>query len=108
MLVGTANYTYSPNHASLADIPALARIAVSGTLTGRTVAANVFDADDVVFLSVSGNPANAAVLVKYTGVDVTSPLIAYLDQAASGLPVNPSGGNITIQWSSGSNKIFAL
>jgi len=36
-----------------------------------------------------------------------SPLIAYID-TATGLAVTPNGGDITIAWDSGANKIFKL
>ncbi len=34
-------------------------------------------------------------------------LVAYID-SATGLPVIPNGGDITITWDSGANRIFAL
>lgn len=108
VLVGTLNYTLSKAHASLADIPVAARIAVSGTLTGRTVVDGVADANDVSFGTTYGNPVNAVVLCSSTGTDLSSYLIAYLDQSVAGLPLNPDGSPITLVWSSGSNKIFAL
>jgi len=108
VLIGTESYTYSPNHASFADVAVAARVAVSGTLTGRTVSDSaVVDADDVTFSAVLGDPANALMLVKYTGSDAASPLIAYLDEAV-GLPVTPTGADIKVTWSNGSTKIFVL
>jgi hypothetical protein len=47
------------------------------------------------------------VIYKDTGTAATSPLIAYID-TATGLPVTPNGGDITVTWDNGSNKIFKL
>lgn len=107
LLVGTNSYTYSPFHASLADVPATARVALSGTLANRTATYGVADADPITFLSVFGDLANAVILVKYTGTDIASPLLAYLDDGVN-LPVNPDGGNITVNWSNGASKIFKI
>lgn len=92
---------------NLDDIPAAARVAVSGALTGKTVALGVADAADVVLTAVTGDECEAIVIYKHTGVESTSRLIAYID-TATGLPVTPNGGDITIQWDAGANKIFKL
>lgn len=83
------------------------RIATSGNLASKTSTAGVADAADVTFAAVTGAAAGAVVLYKDTGTDTTSPLIAYID-TATGLPVTPNGGDITISWDNGANKIFKL
>jgi len=108
VLVGTSNYTFSAAHASLADVPAAARIAVSGTLTGRSATLGVADAADITFGPVTGGNVNAIILCSNSGTDLTSPLIAYLDQAFSGLPLVPNGSPVAITWDNGQSKIFAL
>ena len=108
VLVGTEHYTYSDAHASLLDLPLPARIAATGTLTGRTASGGVADADDASFGSVYGNLAQALVLTTDTGTDATSYLIAYLDSAGATLPVNPDGSLIQVVWSNGASRIFAL
>jgi len=65
------------------------------------------DAADVTYTAVTGDPSEAVVVYKDTGVEGTSQLIAYID-TATGLPVTPNGGDITIQWDNGINKIFKL
>jgi hypothetical protein len=108
ILIDTAMYTvHLTTDQYLVTIPVGARVSVSGSLTGKTAVAGVADADDVSFTGVSGATVEAIVLFKFTGVDSTSPLIAYLD-TATGLPFTPSGGNVAIQWDNGSNKIFKL
>lgn len=67
------------------------------TKTIGTVAAGVFDADNVTFTAVSGNSVESVNLLKDTGVTSTSNLIAYWD-TGTGLPVTPNGGDITVTW----------
>jgi hypothetical protein len=107
ILIDTADYTFSAAHDFLNDVAAGSRVA-TGTLANKSASAGVADADDLVLTAVTGDPSEAIILYKDTGVESTSALIAYIDTAASGLPVTPNGGDITIQWSSGSNKIFKL
>lgn len=102
--------TYTPNvatHAFLSDITAGARIATSGNLAGKTNVAGVLDANDVTFTAVSGASVEAVVLYKDTGTAGTSQLFAYID-TATGLPVTPNGGDITVTWDNGANKILKL
>ena len=108
VLVDTGAYTVNlATHQFLSDIPAGARIATSANLSAKTVAAGVADAADSLFTAVSGASVEAVVLYKDTGTAGTSPLIAYID-TASGLPVTPNGGDITVVWDNGANKIFKL
>ena len=108
ILIDAADYTVDlAAHDNLDDIPAAARVAVSGAITSKTVAAGVADAADVTFSSVSGDVSEAIVIYKHTGTESTSRLIAYID-SATGLPVTPNGGDITVQWDSGASKIFKL
>ena len=109
ILIDVADYTAnSATDEDLADVPAGARVATSGALASKTVTDGVFDAADVTLSSVSGDTSEALVIFQDTGVEGTSLLIAYIDTVSSGLPVTPNGGDITIQWDSGANKIFAL
>ena len=84
------------------------RIATFTPLASKTASAGVADAADVTFPTVASGPAaGAVVLYKNTGTDTTSQLIAYID-TATGIPVTPNGGDITVSWDNGSNKIFKL
>jgi 7-cyano-7-deazaguanine synthase in queuosine biosynthesis len=77
--------------------------ALSSALANKTigtVAAGVFDADNVTFSAVSGNSVESVNLLKDTGNAATSDLIAYFD-TATGLPVTPNGGDITVTWAAG-------
>lgn len=108
VLVDAADYTVNlTTHQFLSDIAAGARVATSGNLASKTSTAGVADAADITFTAVSGDPSEALVIYKDTGSAATSPLIAYID-TATGLPVTPNGGDITVTWDNGSNKIFKL
>lgn len=108
VLVDTGAYTLDlANHQYLSDIPSGARIAISGALASKTTTAGVADADDPVFTAVSGAVSEALVLFKDTGTPSTSALILYNDEA-TGLPVTPNGGDITVVLDSGSSKLYKL
>lgn len=92
---------------NLDDIFAGARVATSGAFTSKTTTDGVADAADVTHSAVSGATIESIVIYKDSGVESTSTLIAFID-TATGLPATPNGGDITVQWDSGSNKIFKL
>ena len=108
VLVDTAQYAVNAaTHRNLSDVAAGARVATSAALSSKTVTAGVADAADPTLANVSGASAEAIVLYVDTGVEGTSRLIAYIDTATN-LPVQPNGGDITIQWDNGANRIFKL
>ena len=96
-----ANVVGNSGGATRADCPALTEIdPVDG----------VCDADDVTITAVPGaaGVCDYICIFKDDGVaDASSPLLALID-TATGLPVTPNGGDITIQWDAGANKIFKL
>lgn len=80
----------------------------SGAFANKTYTDGVFDADDVTVSTVSGATVESVNIWQDTaGASSADPLIAYID-TATGLPVTPNGGDITVAWDSGSNKIFKL
>lgn len=108
MLVDAQAYTLDlAAHQFLSSVPAGSRTAPGVTLANKTAAAGVADADDVTFNAVTGAQSEYIILYKDTGAEATSPLIACID-TATGLPVTPNGGNISVSWSNGTNKIFKL
>lgn len=91
---------YSDISASVLNTP--------GTLGTKTVTLGVFDAADITYTAVTaGSTAKAIVIYKDTGVAGTSALLAYID-TITGFPLATNGGDITIVWDAGANKIFAL
>jgi len=109
ILIDSASYTVSlATHGFLTDVPGGARASTSGSLTTKTSTAGVCDADNVTFTAVAAGPAcEAIILYKHTGVEATSRLIAYVDDATN-LPITPNGGDIITQWADTANKIFKL
>jgi hypothetical protein len=107
ILIDVADYVVSIDvHQFLSDVPAAARVAVSGTLLNPQITLGVADADDILLPSVTGDGTEAVVIYSHTGVEGTSKLIAYIDNA--GVVLTPNGGDVTIQWDNGPNKIFKL
>lgn len=91
----------------LSDITAGARVATSGALASKTVPGGVADAADLTITAVTGATVESIVLYKDTGSAATSRLIAMID-TATGLVFTPNGGDLTIAWDNGANKIFKL
>ena len=83
--------------ASAARVPALASVPSLASKTVGTVAAGVADAADTTFTTLSGDQSESLILFKNTGTDTTCDLIAFWD-TATGLPLTPNGGDVTVQW----------
>lgn len=98
VLADSADYTVNiSTDQFLNDIPAPARVATSGNLLSVTTTNGVLDAADVTFSAVSGDQSELVIIYQDTGVETTSRLLAKID-TATGLPVTPNGGDITISW----------
>ena len=92
----------------LDDIEAAARVATSGNLASITIVGGLYDATDITLSAVSGDPCDDVVVYDNTPVtDATRDLMVMID-TATGLPVTPNGGDITVQWDSGGNRIFKV
>lgn len=106
--------SYSPTVATDTTMNQVDAYTYSGTtdqtLGTKTITAGVADAANITFTNVA---ASGAYTVKYlvlyqdTTNNQTSKLIAVID-TATGLPVTPNGGSITVAWDDGGNKIFKL
>jgi hypothetical protein len=94
------------DRASAARIPSSA---ISGfpSFASKTTTAGVADAADYTHSTVTGDQFESIDIFKDTGTETTSRLIANID-TATGLPCTPGGGNITVAWDNGANKIFKL
>jgi hypothetical protein len=115
-LIDTGNYTVNLSthqYMNTNTVAAAAKVGSPQTLGSKTVTAGVADAADVTFSAVSGASVEALIIWKDGGGGGTSTsgttdlLIAYID-TATGLPVTPNGGDITVSWDNGSSKIFRL
>ena len=104
-LINRAIYTYSDAHQFLGDAAA----AIVGTpqdLANLSYANGIFGANPTLnFPSVVGAKVGAIIVYVWTGVNGTSRLVLYNDEAG-GLPITPDGGDETIVWDSAG--IFAL
>lgn len=108
--VALMSSAYTPNLSTnefLSDISAHV-LNTAQTLGTKTITLGVFDAADITYTAVTaGSTAKAVVIYKDTGLASSSPLLAYIDTIV-GFPLATNGGDITIIWDSGANKIFAL
>jgi hypothetical protein len=103
----SSSYTYSTSDQYYSAVSGV--IGTPATLASKTVTNGVFDAADVTFTSVTSTATVTRLIIYKEGTNAaSSPLIAFLDSATSGLPVTPNGGDITISWDNGASKIFAL
>lgn len=118
ILVDTTDYTVNlatDQYCNKDTIPDAARVTngISGNLAGKTKTLGVADANDITLAAVDGEECEAIIIFKDGGDGGVSQsgtndiLIAYID-TATGLPVTPNGGDITIQWDAGVNRIFKL
>lgn len=108
ILIDDADYSKDINvDDALDDIAGAAREAVSDALASKSVTLGVADAADKTWSSVSGDQCEEIVGYYHTGTEATSLLIFNID-TATGLPVTPNGGDITVSWDSGADKIFKL
>lgn len=100
---------YTPNlatHQFLSSVTG--RVGTDQVLGSKTSTSGVFAAANATFVAVApGSTVTYILLYKDTGVAATSPLIALID-TATGLPVLTNGGDITISWDTGVNKILKL
>ena len=100
----SAGYTYSAGHQYYNAASSYA-VGTPQTLTGKTFSLGIFNADDPTFSALTGSVVVAIVIYIDTGLDSTSPLVAFISQA-TGLPFTPSGGSATIPWNA--SGIFQL
>lgn len=107
-LVNTStDYTYSSSHQYKSSVTSYSGT-TDQTLGSKTITNGVFDAADATFtaVAISGSKTvQALVIYKDTGSAATSPLIAYIDGFTA---VTPNGGDITVTFDNGANKIFSL
>lgn len=101
-----SGYVYSAAHEFLTSLGGV--LGTAQALTSKTVTGGAFDASDPTFAALAaGATVKAVVLYKDTGVAGSSPLLAYIDNV-TGFPMATNGGDVVVQWDSGSSKIFSL
>ena len=106
-----SGYVFDPTDDFLDDVAGGARLATSGSLTGKTTTDGVADADDVTFPTVvAGDTVTSLIVYKHTGTEATSDLILFMDETAAGAVINrlTDGNDIVVRWSNSATKIFKL
>lgn len=98
------------SHEDMVDVVAGARVADVPLANPVALADGTASADNTVFPAVTGNEVGAVLIYRDNGTatDADNLLVAYIDSAISGLPVDPNGGDITILWNGGDGRIFRL
>lgn len=84
----------------IADILSAARVPAIGscpTLGTKSVTSGVFDAADTTFTALSGDQSESLIIFYDSTVEATSRLFAFWD-TATGLPLTPNGGDVTVAW----------
>ena len=98
----SSQYTVNlSSHTTTANIGGT--VAISGALTTLVPGAGVADANDITISGVAGTTVTQFVIFH----DSSKKLIAHINDSTN-LPFTPSGGNVTLQWDNGANKIFKL
>lgn len=95
-LCDTGTTAYSAAHDFYDDVSS-ATVGTPQTIGTTTVTNGLFDGDNVTFTAVSGATVEALIIYIDTGTPSTSRLVAFID-TATGLPVTPNGGDITVTW----------
>lgn len=104
----TAGYVANMSTDEFWSTPVGSLVGTPQAIGSKTVALGVFNGGNVTFSAVSGSQVTQLVIYDDTpATNATKRLIARID-TATGLPVTPSGGDITVSWDTGANKIFAL
>ena len=83
-----------------ARVPAIASAPALASKTNGVVGVGVFDAADTTFTSLSGDPSEQLIVFEDSGVEATSDIICFWD-TATGLPITPNVGNVTVVWAAG-------
>lgn len=110
-------YTYDATDKFVSDVTSGGGTvhATSAALASKTVTQGTADAADTTFSAVAANANGHGLLVFQAsavtgGGDVAASaqrVIAWFDTGTN-LPVIPNGGDITVAWDAGSNRIFTL
>jgi len=102
---------YIPNsiaHTKLGDIPPVNRVGTAEEVLSTRIDDGVFDADDVIYTSLAGDPIVTVVLVKYnTATPDDSELLAYFTEGMN-LPFTPDGSLTGVIWNNSPQKILCL
>lgn len=104
-LVDTADYAVDlAAHDFMDDVAAASREETSGNMTLIDAAADgILDANDVAFTGTSGDACEGIILYDFNTNDADSVPFLWWD-SVTGMPVT-LGGDVTVTWDNGANKI---
>lgn len=108
-LVDTADYTVDLANHEFRDAAGLAAgiEETSGAMTKVDAAQDgVVDANDVVFVATAGDTCEGILVWRNVGTAATDLLLFWWD-TVTGMPVT-LGGDVTVAWDSGANKIAKI
>lgn len=110
-------YTFNAAHKFVSDVTGAGGtlVSTSTAMGSKTGTSGIADGQDLTWTTVAAGSAIPAILIFQSsavggGADVAATaqrVIGYID-SATGLPVTPNGGDISVQWDNGVNKIFKL
>lgn len=112
-------YTFSAAHKFVSDVTGAGGTIHGGataTLASKTGTSGVADAADITFTALTATGAAACSLLVYQasavggGADVAATaqrVIGWIDTGTN-IPFTPNGGDVTVAWDNGANKIFKL
>lgn len=109
-ILGSVNSALWGSAVFLSDVVSGVWRARGTYLTGKTVASGIADAADTTVVGVGSAGSATAhwiLLVNESGASDTSLLGPAID-TASGLPFLPNGGDVSVVFDDGANKIFKL
>lgn len=89
---------YTPNFTTdqyLSDISAPAQVAVSNSLSSKTVTNGWAGCENIVWDTASNGVCVGMVIVQDTGVAATSHLLAYLNSGITNFPLDTNGAKVT-------------
>lgn len=111
------SYTFNAAHKFVSDVTTAGGVlaATSAALSSKTGTGGTADAADLTFTAVTSNAASHSLLLFQSsavtgGADVAATaqrLVAWYDTGTN-LPIVPNGGDVTVAWSNGTDKIFTL
>lgn len=105
LLDNTATFTLTDTTMTQVTSTASDRLDTDVVLGNKTVTDGVFDNTvDSTWTAVSGNDIGACVVYKFITNDAGSTPIVFVELADT----STNGGDITVNWDNGGNKIFAL
>lgn len=106
-----ATYVFDSAHDNLDDVLAGTRVAASGALVSKTITDGIADSADVTFVALpAGDTITQLWVYRHTGVESTSKLVAFYDTRSDGAPISveTNGGDVVVQWSNLTNRMFKL